>query len=99
MRDHALPSRALVTGIFIALAVQGWATAQLDPAKALASMQPAGDLEVSLFASEPDLVNPTCIDVDPQGRVWVCEGVNYRGKARPPFRKNASPCSCAERRP
>jgi putative membrane-bound dehydrogenase-like protein len=92
MRDHALPSRAgrasvLVTSLLIAFAVRGRIPAQLDPEKALASMQPAEDLEVSLFASEPDLVNPTCIDVDPQGRVWVCEGVNYRGKARPPFRK------------
>ncbi len=61
--------------------------AQLDPEKSLASMKPAEDLEVTLFAAEPQLLNPTCIDVDPRGRVWVCEGVNYRGKANPPFRK------------
>src|SRR5881394_3197144 len=35
-------------------------------------------LEVGLFASEPMLVNPADIDVDSQGRVWVCEGANYR---------------------
>ena len=76
MRDHALPSRVrrapvLATSILIAFAVRGRVPAQLDPEKALASMQPAEDLEVSLFASDPDLVNPTCIDVDPQGRAWI----------------------------
>ena len=37
-------------------------------------------LEFSLYASEPLLVNPTNIDVDHLGRVWVCEVVNYRNK-------------------
>src|SRR6185369_11932785 len=35
-------------------------------------------LEVTLFASEPMVRNPTDIDVDERGRVWVTEGVNYR---------------------
>jgi putative membrane-bound dehydrogenase-like protein len=35
-------------------------------------------LEVALFASEPMVRNPTDIDVDERGRVWVTEGVNYR---------------------
>jgi putative membrane-bound dehydrogenase-like protein len=61
--------------------------AQLDPEPALAAMTPAEGLAVELFAAEPDVVNPTAIDIDPQGRVWVCEGVNYRGRANPPFRK------------
>ena len=34
--------------------------------------------EVSLWAESPQLYNPTAIDVDPQGRVWVAEAVNYR---------------------
>jgi putative membrane-bound dehydrogenase-like protein len=38
----------------------------------------ADGLEVSLFASEPMVRNPTDIDVDARGRVWVAEGVNYR---------------------
>src|SRR5438132_3208762 len=28
------------------------------------------------------LVNPTCMDIDHKGRVWVCESVNYRNKLR-----------------
>jgi len=76
----------LAAGFLVALSTLP-APAQLDPEKALESMQPADDLEVSLFAAEPLLVNPTCFDVDPEGRVWVLEGVNYRGRANPPFRK------------
>ncbi len=44
----------------------------------LNQMQVAPGLEVSLFAAEPMVVNPTDIDVDSQGRVWVTEGANYR---------------------
>ncbi|HTL59698.1 MAG TPA: PVC-type heme-binding CxxCH protein [Candidatus Limnocylindrales bacterium] len=36
------------------------------------------DLEVSLFACEPLVRNPTDMDIDERGRVWVTEGVNYR---------------------
>jgi putative membrane-bound dehydrogenase-like protein len=56
---------------------------QASPQEQLAQMTPAEDLEVRLFAHEPDVINPTCIDVDSRGRVWVCEGVNYRGAAGP----------------
>ena len=38
----------------------------------------AEGLEVTLWAAEPDVVNPTNIDIDSRGRVWVLEGVNYR---------------------
>jgi putative membrane-bound dehydrogenase-like protein len=41
------------------------------------------DLEVTLFASEPMIVNPTNIDVDCRGRVWLCEVVNYHQNSRP----------------
>lgn len=35
-------------------------------------------LEVTLWARSPMLANPTNIDFDAQGRLWVNEGVNYR---------------------
>src|SRR6185503_15400647 len=38
----------------------------------------ADGLEVSLFASEPMVRNPTDMDIDGRGRVWITEGVNYR---------------------
>ena len=50
-----------------------------DPAKATSYLDVAGGLEVTLFCSEPRMTNPTNIDIDPQGRVWVCDVQNYRG--------------------
>jgi putative membrane-bound dehydrogenase-like protein len=38
----------------------------------------APGLEASLFAAEPQIQNPTNIDIDPRGRVWAVEAVNYR---------------------
>ena len=43
----------------------------------------AEGLTVSTFASEPMLVNPTNIDIDAKGRVWVCEAFNYRNHLNP----------------
>jgi len=70
-------SRYLVF-ILVAAVFTAPAWAQLDPQDALAALETAPDLEVTLFASEPQLLNPTIIDVDAQGRVWVCEAANYR---------------------
>ena len=41
-------------------------------------MTVAEGLEVTNFAHEPMMFKPANIDVDADGRVWVCEGVNYR---------------------
>lgn len=42
-------------------------------------------LEVTAWAASPLLFNPTNMDVDHLGRIWVTEGVNYRGnKGRRP---------------
>src|SRR3982751_3256001 len=35
-------------------------------------------LEVTLWARSPMLRNPTNMDIDSAGRIWVTEGVNYR---------------------
>ncbi|MDB6021919.1 MAG: dehydrogenase [Pedosphaera sp.] len=43
----------------------------------------ANGLELSLFASEPMLRNPTDMDIDERGRVWITEGVNYRSSFQP----------------
>ena len=54
----------------------------------LAALKVADGLEVSLFASEPMIVNPPNFDIDARGRIWATEGANYRvwqkwGKLRP----------------
>ena len=59
------------------------------PEYALRGLKGAPDLQVSLFAHEPMLVNPTNMDIDEKGRVWVCEGYNYRYSLNPdnPYKK------------
>ncbi len=42
----------------------------------------APGLEMTLWASEPLLVNPTNFDIDERGRVWFIESVNYRSDLR-----------------
>lgn len=44
----------------------------------VSTLQVPEGLEVKPFASEPMLINPTNIDVDSKGRVWVLEAYNYR---------------------
>ena len=41
-------------------------------------------LEVKLWAKSPLFYNPTNIDIDYKGRIWVAEGRNYRGKRTQP---------------
>ena len=36
------------------------------------------DLEITLWAESPMFYNPTNMDIDARGRVWVTEAVNYR---------------------
>ena len=36
------------------------------------------NLEVTIWAKSPLFYNPTNIDIDQHGRIWVAEGVNYR---------------------
>ncbi len=50
-----------------------------DPKAAVEKLDVAKGLEATLFASEPELLSLTNLDVDHRGRVWVCEVVNYRG--------------------
>lgn len=58
------------------------------PENAVRGLKVLPGLDVELMASEPMLTNPTNIDVDERGRVWVTEAYNYRfeingNKARP----------------
>jgi putative membrane-bound dehydrogenase-like protein len=71
-----LVSHSLLAGLLVSTVAQ----AQLPPEKAATTFTVADGLEMQLWASEPLFVNPTCIDIDHKGRVWVCESVNYRNK-------------------
>src|SRR4051812_42246223 len=59
----------------------GPAAARQDAKK----LEVAEGLEVTLFASEPMLVNPCDMDIDARGRVWITEGANYRKWSNPPL--------------
>lgn len=39
-------------------------------------------LSATLFAAEPMVQNPTNLDIDPRGRVWALECVNYRSSMK-----------------
>jgi putative membrane-bound dehydrogenase-like protein len=51
---------------------------QRKPENAVAGLDVYEGLEATLFASEPMLTNPTNIDIDARGRIWVCDVANYR---------------------
>lgn len=62
---------------FLAQSSQG-ASVSRDPMDAVAGLDVAEGLEATLFASEPELLSLTNLDIDHRGRIWVCEVVNYR---------------------
>ena len=62
----------------IALLTATPATAQVSPEESERMLKPAEGLEATLWASEPMVINPTNMDVDSRGRVWITEGLNYR---------------------
>ncbi len=49
-----------------------------DAINAIKGLTVADGLEVTAFATEPMLINPTNMDVDDKGRVWITEAYNYR---------------------
>lgn len=53
------------------------------PANALAGLSVGEGLQAQLFAAEPLVRNPSNMDIDHRGRVWVVENVNYRPENNP----------------
>ena len=94
--NWSMKQQSLLCSLFLCAAVTALASEvksdrPFGPAAAreeIKKMTVAEGLEVTLFASEPQLVNPADMDVDARGRVWITEGANYRmfqkwGKLRP----------------
>ncbi|WBL41773.1 c-type cytochrome [Algoriphagus halophytocola] len=55
-----------------------------SPKHAVDGIEVADDrLELTLFASEPMMSNPTNMDIDDRGRVWIAEAYNYRTALNP----------------
>ncbi len=86
MNSIAPPHRTVVhfCVLFVASTISSamLAVAQETAEVSLKSLQPADGVEVSLWASEPMVNNPTALDIDSRGRVWIAEGLNYRMKMK-----------------
>ncbi|CAL1519852.1 PVC-type heme-binding CxxCH protein [Chitinophaga sp. MM2321] len=59
------------------------------PENAVKGLKTREGLTTSLFASEPTITNPTNMDIDEKGRVWITEAYNYRNQINPshPYKK------------
>jgi putative membrane-bound dehydrogenase-like protein len=53
------------------------ASAPLSPAEAIRRMKVPEGFTVSLFAAEPDVVQPIAMTIDTRGRLWVVENYSY----------------------
>ena len=62
-------------------AAHAWSPGQEPPAMPLGAFHLPEGLEITPWATSPDLFNPTNLDIDHLGRAWVTEGVNYRRRA------------------
>lgn len=67
----------LVSGLAAQESAKGYPDASAEQVAADLFVVPEG-LEVTLWANSPQLFNPTNIDIDQEGRIWVAEGVRYR---------------------
>lgn len=54
----------------------------LSPEESKKLIQVPQGFELSLFASEPDIINPIAMDWDEKGRLWVIETVDYPNTVR-----------------
>ncbi|MCP9762931.1 PVC-type heme-binding CxxCH protein [Lacihabitans soyangensis] len=64
----------LVSGLFFAFTVNPNLALEEEPLK----FYLPDDLKIELWAESSMLYNPTNMDTDIKGRIWVTEGVNYR---------------------
>ena len=75
----------------LAAVVFGLQTAAPEPSRAtppdgIEALELAPGLAATLVAEAPTITNPTNIDVDSRGRIWLLEGFNYRKFKTKPLR-------------
>lgn len=70
--------------LFVLMGATASSLAQKTPLEELATLKAPPGMEIALFAAEPMVVNPSAIDIDAYGRVWVAEIQWYRAKAKKP---------------
>jgi putative membrane-bound dehydrogenase-like protein len=74
---------SLLIAALFAVACSKPKTDEHDPKASLADLKVYDGLEVTLFASEPMFSNPTNMDIDSKGRLWITEAYNYRNQYNP----------------
>jgi len=74
----ANPAPTLAFALAACLTGHSVAAAQEQPTDLTEHFAVPAGLAVTLWAESPLLYNPTAIDVDARGRIWVAEAVNYR---------------------
>ena len=72
--------------LLVPLAVTSRALAQKPAEQELAALKAPPGFDISLFASEPMIKNPTCFTFDDRGRMWVCESYEYPRREPAPGR-------------
>lgn len=80
---HGRIAAALAVAFFAtstALAAEEWKPGRAPALVPLEMFKADPSLEVTVWATSPQLCNPTNMDIDQAGRIWVAEGVNYRGR-------------------
>src|SRR5207237_7719040 len=71
--------RLCLAAIAVAVALQEKPRTGMKPPEEVEKTFTLPDgVALSTWAREPGVVNPTSMDIDERGRVWVTEGVNYR---------------------
>ncbi|MDP4624847.1 MAG: c-type cytochrome [Akkermansiaceae bacterium] len=70
--------KTLIPLVLIPIAATGWTPSDTGFMAPLDTFVVKEGLEVTEWAVSPMLRNPTNMDIDHLGRIWVTEGVNYR---------------------
>ncbi len=74
----SLSKRLSVFSFGLALLLGLTAVRLYDPVEENSKLYVPDDLEATLWAEAPLFYNPTNMDIDAKGRVWITEAVNYR---------------------
>jgi putative membrane-bound dehydrogenase-like protein len=68
----------------------------LDPAESQKHFVTPVQLEVKLFAAEPQIKRPICMNWDERGRLWIAETVDYPNSRQPAGQGNDRIVICAD---
>ena len=68
---------SLTVSGFVSFCAEPDPGAPLSPAEAVKRMTMPDGFRVTVFAAEPDLVQPIAMTTDDRGRLWVIESLTY----------------------